>query len=195
MTTIRITGVILSGGKATRMGGLDKGLVNFQKRPLIAHVIERFKHQVDELIINANREIDYYSSFGYPIVQDEIPGFAGPLAGLHAGMKAAKHPYVLIVPCDAPLLPLTLAERLVYPLIEENSDMAVAVHSGFPQPVFSIYKISLLPSLEAFLNEGGRKVDQWQSLHDAAKVCFNDSPDAFANLNTMKELTNLEDMA
>ena len=108
-----ITGIVLAGGLGRRMGGVDKGLVDFLGKPLVAHVIQRLNPQVDEILINANREIDRYAAFGHPVIQDDIEGFAGPLAGLHKGMREAKHPYVLTVPCDSPLLPMNLVGRLI----------------------------------------------------------------------------------
>src|SRR5437867_2167972 len=158
-----ITGIVLAGGRGSRMGGVDKGLVDFLGKPLVAHVIQRLNPQVDEILINANREIERYAAFGYPVIQDDIEGFAGPLAGLHKGMSIAKHPYVLTVPCDSPLLPMNLVGRLMNGLIERDADLAVAKTGMQAHPVFCLCRKTLLPNLESFLQNGGRKIDAWYS--------------------------------
>ncbi|HYG12690.1 MAG TPA: molybdenum cofactor guanylyltransferase MobA [Methylophilaceae bacterium] len=190
-----ITGIILAGGKSRRMGGVDKGLINFLGKPMIAHVLQRLAPQVDEILINANREAERYAAFGPPVVQDDITGFAGPLAGLHKGMRTAAHPYVLTVPCDSPLLPMNLARRLMQGLIERDADLAVANTGAQAHPVFCLCRKSLLPDLEQFLNGGGRKIDAWYSRLNVAEVAFDDNPQAFANINTPDELLGLEQVA
>lgn len=186
-----ISSIILAGGRATRMGGIDKGLVPLQNKPLIQHVIERLSAQVDEIIINANREINQYQSLGYAVWQDEIADFLGPLAGIHLGLKHAKHDFLLTVPCDSPLLPLDLAARLMAGLIENNADIAVAACNGESQPVFCLCKKSVAKSLDDYLSNGGRKVSIWQNSQKTIKVDFSDSSDAFVNLNTFAELVAL----
>lgn len=187
-----ISALILSGGRATRMGGVDKGLVIFQQKPLIQHVIERLTSQVDEIIINANREIKLYQSLGYPVLQDETADFIGPLAGFNLGLQHAKHDYLLTVPCDSPLLPLDLAQRLHSSLLTNNADVAVATSDGDAHPVFSLCKKSVLPSLTSYLQQGGRKVSAWQKSLHYTEVDFSDNSDAFYNLNTFEDLTALE---
>jgi molybdenum cofactor guanylyltransferase len=140
-----IAAIILSGGRATRMYGVDKGLVVLQQKPLIAHVIARLKPQVDEIIINANREIEQYAAFGLPVLQDEndqdtLEKFIGPLAGFSLGLQHAKHDYVLTVPCDSPLLPPDLAQRLMAALLESHADIAVASSVQNTHPVFCLMK-------------------------------------------------------
>ena len=125
-----ISAIILAGGRATRMDGADKGLVLFQQKPLIAHVIDRLAPQVDEVLINANRETEAYGRLGYPVLQDEVTGFAGPLAGMQLGLKHAKSEYVLTVPCDSPLLPLDLAARLESALVQGHAEIAIAASNG-----------------------------------------------------------------
>ena len=190
-----VTGVVLAGGLGRRMGGVDKGLVDFLGKPLIAHVIERLSPQVDEILINANRELERYSALGYRVVQDDIAGFVGPLAGLHKGMSVAKHPFVLKVPCDSPLLPLNLVERLMQGLIKNNADLAVAKAGAQAHPVFCLCRKTLLENLEAYLQGGGRKIDTWYSALKVAEVPFDDDPQAFANVNTAEELLSLEKTA
>lgn len=188
-----ITGVILAGGLARRMGGIDKGLVQFADKPMVAHVINRLKPQVDEILINANREIEQYAALGYEVISDDIEGFAGPLAGLHKGMSAASQALVLTVPCDSPFLPVDLAERLMAGLLDNEADIAVAKTGSQAHPVFCLCKKSLKPHLEAFLQNGGRKIDTWYSTLNVVEVAFDDKPEAFANINTIEELQSLED--
>ena len=159
---------------------------------MVAHVLQRLAPQVDEVLINANREADRYAVFGPPVVQDDIAGFAGPLAGLHKGMRVAAHPYVLTVPCDSPLLPMNLVQRLMQGLIERDADLAVAKTGAQAHPVFCLCRKSLLPDLEQFLNDGGRKIDAWYGRLNVAEVAFDDNPQAFANINTPAELLGLE---
>ena len=190
-----ITGIILAGGKSRRMGGVDKGLMDFLGKPMVAHVLQRLAPQVDEVLINANREAERYAALGPPVVQDDIAGFAGPLAGLHKGMRVAAHPYVLTVPCDSPLLPMNLVQRLMQGLIERDADLAVAKTGVQAHPVFCLCRKSLLPDLEQFLNDGGRKIDAWYGRLNVAEVAFDDNPQAFANINTPGELLGLEQVA
>jgi molybdopterin-guanine dinucleotide biosynthesis protein A len=190
-----ITGVILAGGKSRRMGGVDKGLLDFLGRPMVGHVLQRLAPQVDEILINANREVERYQALGYPVIEDDIGDFAGPLAGLHKGMRMAKHPYVLMVPCDSPLLPMNLVKRLMHGLIERDADLAVAKTGAQAHPVFCLCRKSLLPGLENFLASGGRKIDAWYSNLEVAEISFNDNAQAFANINTPEELLGLEKAA
>ncbi len=194
---IKISSIILAGGRATRMGGADKGLVQLQNKPLIQHVIQRLTPQVDEIIINANRGINQYQAFDYLVLEDEKSGFSGPLAGFCLGLKHAKHDFILTVPCDSPLLPLDLASRLLAALIENNADIAIATSNGDTHPVFCLCKKNLLGSLEDYLNNGGRKVSAWQKEQEYIQVDFSDcidknGHDAFINLNTLEDISTLE---
>lgn len=188
-----ITGVILAGGLGRRMGGIDKGLVQFAGKPMVAHVVERLRPQVDEILINANREIERYADFGYEVISDEIEGFAGPLAGLHRGMCAAGNPFVLTAPCDSPFLPLDLARRLMQELTGSAADLAVAKTGTQAHPVFCLCRKSLKSHLENYLQNGGRKIDAWYGTLKVVEVAFDDNPGAFTNINTIEELQSLED--
>lgn len=190
-----ITGVILAGGQGRRMGGADKGLVEFLGKPLISHVIQRLSPQVDEILISANRGMETYAALGHPVMADAIEGFAGPLAGLHMGMTEARHPYVLTVPCDTPLLPMSLVDRLMRGLTNCDADVAVAKTGIQAHPVFCLCRKTLLPHLEAYLQGGGRKFEDWYSTLDVAEILFNDAPQAFININTREELLCLEQAA
>jgi len=187
-----ITGLVLAGGQGRRMGGVDKGLVRLRGRPMVSWVIERCSPQVGELFINANQNLERYREFGYPVVSDEIRDFAGPLAGLHAGMKAAHHPFVLMVPCDSPFLPLDLAERLYGALNAQPSDLAMAKAGAQSHQVFALARTALLPQLTGFLEGGGRTVYAWYDRLRVVEVAFDGQEHAFSNINTSDELKACE---
>jgi molybdenum cofactor guanylyltransferase len=168
------------------MGGVDKGLQLLRGKPLAQWAIERLAPQVDELLVNCNQNLDAYARFGRRLVPDEVGGFAGPLAGLQAGLKAAAHPLVATVPCDSPFLPLDLISRLSESL--KSHDLAVARTGDQAHPVFSLVRQDVLPNLEAFLRSGGRKIDAWYASLRTIEVSFDDEPDAFRNINTLEEL-------
>lgn len=186
-----ITGLVLAGGLGRRMGGIDKGLQEFRGEPMVAQVIRRFAPQVDALIVNANQNIERYAEFGHPVVPDVITGYAGPLAGLHAGLNACRTPLLVTSPCDSPFLPLDLVARLHEALEREGADLAVARTGEQSHPVFSLVRRHVLPGLTDFLDGGGRKVDLWYSALKVVEVSFDDQPDAFANINTLNELAAL----
>jgi molybdopterin-guanine dinucleotide biosynthesis protein A len=181
-----VTGVVLAGGKGSRMGGVDKGLQLLRGKPMIERVLARLAPQVAEIIVNANQNVDAYGKYGYRVVRDEITGFAGPLAGLHAGLKAAAHRLVVTVPCDSPFLPEDLVARLNASL--KSNDLAVAKTGDQPHPVFALMKRQVRESLEAFLASGGRKIDAWYAALKVVEVQFDDEADAFRNINTLEEL-------
>ncbi|MFM9836590.1 MAG: molybdenum cofactor guanylyltransferase MobA [Methylophilaceae bacterium] len=187
-----ITAIIISGGRATRMGGVDKGLILLQNRSLIQHVISRLQSQTDEILINANREIAQYEEFGLNVLPDESSEFLGPLSGILLGLKHAKNDLVLSVPCDSPLLPPDLSERLYNGMLESHADIACATSNSNTHPVFCLMKKSVLPSLQAFLDAGERKVSAWQKSLKYIEVDFSDRTEAFTNLNTLDELRELE---
>ncbi len=188
----KITGLILAGGRGSRMGSVDKGLQPFRGKPMVAHVLTRFQLQVDEVLINANRSIEEYAAFGYRVVADAIDGFAGPLAGLHAGMTNASHPLVATAPCDSPFLPLDLVARLAAAMQRENADLAVAKTFDQPHPVFCLVKTSLASHLQGFLESGQRKIDKWYATLSVVEVAFDEEEAAFSNINTVEELKSFE---
>ena len=181
-----VSGIVLAGGRGSRMGGVDKGLQLLRGKPMVEHVLARFAPQVAEVVINANQNIEKYKQHGYPVVSDAIGGFAGPLAGLHAGLNAAKYPLVVTVPCDSPFLPADLVSRLLHEL--GARDLAVAKTGDQPHPVFALMKREVRESLEAFLASGGRKIDAWYAALKVVEVGFDDEADAFRNINTLEEL-------
>jgi molybdopterin-guanine dinucleotide biosynthesis protein A len=191
MSEERITGLILAGGLGRRMGGRDKGLQPFRGRPMAAWAIGRLAPQVDALLINANQNLDQYAAFGYPVVPDRIAGFAGPLAGLHTGLTACETPLLVTVPCDSPFLPADLVAHLRASLEAAGADLAVAKTGNQLHPVFSLVRRELLAGLTTFLEAGGRKVDAWYAALKTVEVPFADER-AFANINTLEELNELE---
>jgi molybdopterin-guanine dinucleotide biosynthesis protein A len=189
MNILDVTGLVLAGGMGRRMGGVDKGLVLLDARPMVAHVIERLTRQVGAIVINANQNVERYAALGYPVVSDSIGGFAGPLAGLHAGLLAAQTPYVATAPCDSPFLPLDLVSRLAAGLEDAQAQLAVAHTFAQAHPVFALVSREVLPHLSAFLDGGGRKIDAWYATLRVAPVQFDDAADAFRNINTPDELS------
>ena len=187
-----VTGLVLAGGQGSRMGGVDKGLAPFRGRPMVAHVIERLAPQVDEILVNANRNTGAYAAFGHRVVADEIPGFAGPLAGFERGLAHAKGELVATVPCDSPFLPADLVARLRAALEAAGADLAVAKTGEQPHPVFCLMRRGVHASLAQFLASGQRKIDKWYAALAVVEVAFDDEPDAFANINTRDELAGLE---
>ena len=204
-TSMAITGLILAGGRGSRMGGIDKGLQNFRGLPLALQTLMRLQLQslpLQEVLINANRNLSAYESLGVAVWPDSLADYAGPLAGFLTGLERCETPLLLTVPCDTPLFPLDLAERLHQALLAEDADLAMAAAPEGdgkvrPQPVFCLLKVDLLESLVAFTQAGGRKIDAWTGQHRCALVPFDqpgDNPQAFANANTLQELQQLESL-
>ena len=187
-----ITGVILAGGQGRRMGSVDKGLRELRGKAMVAWVLERFAPQVEEMLINANQNLDVYAKFGHRVIPDEIGGFAGPLAGLQRGLSEARHPLVATAPCDTPFLPADLVTRLHVALETQQAQLAVARTGDQPHPVFCICRRDVLPHLTKFLNDGGRKIDAWYSTLKVVEVAFDDQPGAFSNITTPDELRSFE---
>ena len=188
MNVLDVTGLVLAGGMGRRMGGIDKGLVPLDGKPMIAHVLARLVPQVSAVIVNANQNRERYEAFGYPVVADDVGGFAGPLAGLHAGLARAATPYVATSPCDSPFLPLDLVARLGEGLERTGAQLAVAYTFEQAHPVFAFVDRAVLPHLAAFLAGGGRKIDAWYATLAVAPVHFDDCEAAFRNINTKDEL-------
>ena len=204
MDDASVTGLVLAGGRGSRMGGADKGLQTYNGTPLALHALLRLQMQegphLAATMINANRNLAAYESFGVPVWADSLDGYAGPLAGFLTGLERCETPYMLTVPCDSPLFPLDLLPRLMAGLEEQQADLAMVAAPEAdgqlrPQPVFCLLKTSLLESLVRFTQGGGRKIDAWTALHPTALVAFDrpgDAPNAFANANTLQELRALE---
>ena len=185
-----LTGMILAGGQGRRMGGLDKGLVPFAGRPLVAHVRDRLLGRVAEVLINANRHRDAYGELADRVIADAEEGFQGPLMGIYSGLRAASTPWLVVLPCDTPALPGDLVARLVAGLGE--ADIAVADDGERLHPVVALIHTELADDLAAALAAGERKIDRWYARHAWRRVDVSDCPDAFANLNTDDEKQRLE---
>lgn len=188
----RVTGVLLAGGRARRMGGTDKGLVELAGRPMVAHVLARLEPQVAALVVNANRNRERYADLGVEVVADTLDGYLGPLAGLLAGMEVAATELVVTAPCDSPFVPPDLVGRLVAGLDAAGADLAVAHDGERQQTVFLLARTALADGLRAWLADGGRKIDAWFARLAVTDVDFRDRPEAFLNINTPEERADLE---
>ena len=190
-----ISGLVLAGGRGTRMGGVDKGLQAHLGVPLAQHALQRLRPQVGALMLNANRNLEAYRAMGVPVWPDELADFPGPLAGMLAGLEHCGTPYLATVPCDTPNFPSDLVARLAVGLAGSDADMATAyTRAGkelHAQPVFCLMKVSLSDSLRAFIESGERKTGLFAAQHYSVKVVFDDAA-AFANANTLGELAELQ---
>jgi len=193
-----ITGLILAGGRGSRMGGVDKGLQNHRGLPLAMHALMRLAPQVGEIMINANRNLGAYESMGVPVWPDALPDYAGPLAGFLTGLERCETPYLVTVPCDSPLFPQDLVQRLADGLQAQDAEIAMAAtrEGGVRQvhPVFCLMQAGLMESLVGFTQGGQRKIDKWTAQHRCVEVVFDDAQ-AFANANTPAELQQLAQAA
>jgi len=194
-----ITGLILAGGRAQRMGGIDKGLIPFHDKPLIESAIAKLKPQTQSIIINANRNLTKYAGYGYPVIMDETPDFSGPLAGFSVGLRACKTPYLLTAPCDSPLLPNNLAQNLSAEMDRGDFQLVYASSKEadgkvWAQPVFCLMRANLQDSLASFLLKGDLKIDRWFKELRSSTVIFDD-PQVFANVNTPEELKSLGELS
>ncbi len=179
--------VILAGGQASRMGGKDKGLIELNKKPLIAHVIDRLSPQTPSILINANRNQDAYGQFGF-VFSDQFKDYPGPMGGIHAGLIHAETDWVGFVPCDSPQINTDLVERFCQ-AAQDDTDILVAHDGDHQQPVFTMYHKRVLPKLTAFLERGDRKIILLYRECNTRYVDFSDSPNCFVNLNTPEELS------
>ena len=195
-----ITGIVLAGGRGSRMGGVDKGLQTFNGTPLALHTLMRLAPQVGQVMINANRNLAAYESFGAPVWPDGLADYPGPLAGFLTGLERCETPCLVTVPCDTPLFPPDLVTRLAQALDDQQADMAMAAAPEEDgqlraQPVFCLMRVELLESLVRFTHGGGRKIDAWTAQHKTVLVPFDQAGDearAFFNANTLAELHRLE---
>jgi molybdopterin-guanine dinucleotide biosynthesis protein A len=188
IATRDITGVILAGGRGSRLGGVDKGLVPLHGRPLVEYAIDVLRPQVGSLLISANRNRDVYASYGYPVIADVMGDYDGPLAGMLSAMRAAGTAYILTTPCDAPSIPDDLARRLAAALASKNAVASTVSLQGRLQPVFALLRCTLVGDLENFLKQGERGTGEWLRRHEAVQVDFSNEAEVFANINTPEEL-------
>lgn len=190
-----ITGLVLAGGRGTRMGGVDKGLQLHRGKPLAAHALERLRPQVGRVMINANRHADAYAGLGVPVVPDTLPDHPGPLAGFLAGLARCETRWMVTVPCDTPSFPLDLVARLGAAALANDAELSIAVTRDAGeeqiQPVFCLLKTSLMPAVQAFTDAGQSKIGLWVSQQRSVQVLFDDAR-AFFNINTPDELRRAE---
>jgi molybdopterin-guanine dinucleotide biosynthesis protein A len=189
----KVAGVILAGGRAQRMNNQDKGLVNFKGRPMVSYAIAALAPVVDCLLINANRNIDQYRQFGWPVISDRTDSFDGPLAGILTAMDHADADVLVVIPCDSPLIKTEHLQKLLLTRAENNADVAVAFDGVRLHSVFLAIKTSLQTSLQDYLADGQRKVAVWLDRQNLVKVDFSNEPEVFCNVNTMTELSVLEE--
>ena len=187
-----VTAVILAGGKGRRMDGKDKGLVELANRPLIEYVIDAIKPQVETIILNANRNQEQYSQYGYPVIPDALLDYQGPLAGFISALKNSTTSHIVTLPCDGPFLPRDLVERLIFALTDSEAEIAVAHDGDRMQPVYSLIPTTLINSLSSFLDTGERKIDLWYKQHRVALADFSDCPETFRNINTAEQRDRLQ---
>jgi molybdopterin-guanine dinucleotide biosynthesis protein A len=187
-----ITAVILAGGEGRRMGGEDKGLIEISGRRMVEHVLARIVPQVGRVIINANRNRTSYARLGHSVFSDELNDFQGPLAGVATALAQIDTPFLLTLPCDSPAPPEDLAARLYRALETQQADIAVAHDGQRLHPVFALLRRELLPSLRDYLAAGDRKIDLWFERHHSIAVDFADEAEAFLNVNSPADRTDLE---
>jgi len=192
VTRPEISGLILAGGRASRMGGQDKGLIPFAGRPLVEHLLEALTPQTTERLISANRNLERYRRYGVPVVSDRCPDFAGPLAGIAAGLHRARHELLLVVPCDGPRLPTELAQRLWLALRETGAMVAVANDGTRMQPTYALVRRTALGGIEERLAQGEYRLQSWVASVPSCQVMFTGEEEAFLNINTPGELADLE---
>ena len=178
-----ITAVILAGGLGRRMGGRDKGLIEFNGQPIIELLIGKLEEQDIKIVINANRNQSTYQRYGYPVLSDELADFQGPLAGFATAMKAVETSYILTLPCDGPLLADNLIEKFIDAHAKSNAEICVADDGERLQPVYALIRVDLVDDLDAFLHSGDRKIDRWYAQHDFTRVDFSGQKNMFANIN------------
>ena len=172
----------------------DKGLLLLAGKPLVKHVLERIAPQVSQLMINCNRHADEYARFGYPIYADSVDDFPGPMAGFHSALQHSDSELFLFVPCDTPLLPIDLLDRLVAVMTRDNSDVCTVSDGERLHPVILLAKRGALAGLEDNLRQGHHKVMQWFEEQRHSVADFSERPEAFINLNTSADLNRLEDL-
>ncbi len=179
-----VTALVLCGGRARRLGGIDKGLYPLLGRPLVEHVLERIAPQVGDIVISANRSVDSYRSYGYPVLGDRTDTYDGPLAGVLSGLDHCANPWMVCVPCDAPDLPSDLVPRLLGAALEADAEIVAADDGGRLQPTFALYRRELVDPLAGYLETGGRKIDRFFQSRRFVTADFSDRPEAFVNINS-----------
>jgi molybdenum cofactor guanylyltransferase len=187
-----ITAVILAGGQGRRMGGQDKGLIEFDGQPLVAILIDQLEHQLSNIMINANRNRERYQAFGYPVVSDQLDDYQGPLAGFACAMNTVDTDFILTLPCDGPRLAADYVARFIASQAQTGAPVCVADDGERLQPVHALISVDLLSSLNSFLDSGDRKIDRWYAMHDFVHTDFSDCADMFHNINTPSDQASMQ---
>ena len=182
-----ISSVILAGGQGLRMDGVDKGLIEFRGLPLVAHVASVIESKVDKIYISANRSFDSYASYG-EVISDDLLGFQGPLAGISKALKVCSTKYLLVLPCDSPLVDSELIDDLISRMKQKDADICVAHDGSIMHATFALMKSNLGKSLEHFLNNGGRKMALWYRQQNLERVDVSDRLVILTNLNKPEDL-------
>jgi molybdenum cofactor guanylyltransferase len=186
-----ITAVILAGGQGRRMGGQDKGLIDFDGRLMVEILIEHLRRQQVDVLINANRNQTAYQAYGCPVISDDLEDFQGPLAGFASAMAAVNTEFILTLPCDSPLLAVSFVNRFIERYNQKTANVSVAHDGERLQPVYALINTSLLDDLKEFLQSGERKIDRWYAKHDYELVDFSDEKSMFENINTPEDRQRL----
>ena len=185
---MRVSGLILCGGQGRRMHGQDKGWVEITGKPMIEHVVDRFQPQVDELLINANRNIERYQRFNFKIVEDIMEGYQGPLVGILSGMVVCENDFMVCIPCDCPFFPTDLVERMLDLQQSSDADIVSVTDGERAHPVFALLKTNLVGSLKDYLQSDQRKIDRWYQQHNYQLVEYSPEHNYFDNINTPEQL-------
>ncbi|MDH3631628.1 MAG: molybdenum cofactor guanylyltransferase [Gammaproteobacteria bacterium] len=188
-----ITAVILAGGQGRRMGGQDKGLIEFNGKPLVSTLIDKLERQSVAIVINANRNQQRYQELGYPVIADQLADYQGPLAGFASAMARVTTDFIVTLPCDSPLLAADYVARFITSYGQNDAPVHVAFDGDRLQPVHALIRVDLLPGLIEFLDSGERKIDRWYALHDFVRTDFSDCADMFRNINTPSDQQSLQD--
>lgn len=188
----KVAGVILAGGRARRMDNRDKGLISFKGRPMVSYAIAALAPVVGCVFINANRNIEQYKQFGWPVISDQTDSFDGPLAGILTAMIHGDAEVLVVMPCDSPLIKTKHLHKLLFSYLESNADVAVAFDGSRLHPVFCVIKATLQNSLQDYLASGQRKVEDWLVRQNFVRADFSNEPEIFTNINSMTELSVLE---
>ncbi len=170
------------------MEGRDKGLLMLDGNTLIELILRQLAPQCENILINANRNLDQYRQYGYPVVPDRHPDFQGPLAGMYSGLSQVMTDWMITVPCDGPILAADYCRRMMTAAQRENRKIAVARLRDRIQPVYALLHRSLIDSLTDCLQSQTRKIDRWYQQHGFCRVDFSDNPDMFENINTPEQL-------
>ena len=182
ITKNEITAVILAGGQALRMNGEDKGLIVFRELPLITHVVNVTKPKVSQILISANRNFEEYANFG-KVISDDLEGYQGPLAGISKALKVCSTPYLLVLPCDSPLIDEALIDSLIEKMEISKVDICVAHDGSIMHATFALMQTKLEKSLEEFLEEGGRKMALWYRQQSLERIDVSSHLEVLTNIN------------